>query len=121
MKRKKSALGGVYGLSSEAHSFARCQLGTPPGVVSKCQSEAYSLTLPSAQQLWERGRDRSHPWRSRQRGLCVSAAGEHAALRCLRFSTGGSLHLISGSELAEFPDEENPSHSLKELEEIRRT
>lgn len=51
----------------------------------------------------------------------MSAASEHAALRCLSFSTGGSLHLVSGSELAEFSDDANPSLSLKELKEMRRT
>lgn len=51
----------------------------------------------------------------------MSAAGECGALRCLRYSAGGSFHLISGSELAEFLDDANPILSLRELEEMTRT
>lgn len=50
--------------------------------------------------------------------LRMSAAGEHRALRLLRYSTGGSFHSISGSELAEFLDDANLILSLQESEEM---
>lgn len=53
--------------------------------------------------------------------LPMSAAGERAALRSLRYSEGGSFRLILGSELAEFLDDANPILSLWELEEMTRT
>lgn len=48
----------------------------------------------------------------------MSAANELAALRPLGYSTGGSFHLISDSEVAEFLDDANLILSLQELEEM---
>ena len=73
-----------------------------------------------AQQLWETGSISvllTHGGHAGE-GQQMSAAGEHAALSLRRYSTGGSFHLISGSELAEFLDDANPILSLQELEEM---